>query len=83
MFMDKTALCDYYLLSILIYKYLRRHESLTVFQEDPASHACVQTLKQLPAATNEHNTGREREKTEEVTADEHDRVLGVFQLLRR
>ncbi len=49
-----------------------------------SSLTCVcSDAEQLPAATNEHNTGREREKTEEVTADEHDRVLGVFQLLRR
>lgn len=33
-----------------------------MFQEDPASHACVQTLKQLPAVTNEHNTQEERER---------------------
>ncbi len=36
-----------------------------------------QTLKQLPAATNEHNTQEERrEKTEEVTADEHEPSSG-------
>lgn len=45
---------------------------------------CVQTLKSASGREQSaQRTGREQRETEEVAAEEHDRVLGVFQLLRR
>lgn len=58
---------------------------VTVFRRIlPDVCVCVQTLKSASGREQSaQRTGREQRETEEVAAEEHDRVLGVFQLLRR
>lgn len=65
--------------AVLLSWNVRRFDGVMMFQEDPASHVCVQTLKSasgrrlrpLSESTTERNTGREREErqAEEVTAE--------------